>query len=158
MDFRRSKNTILPLRKGENDASGANNMNSNSISHPMAGSYQVTSSKPSLVLESAIHMKITIISLQEDCQGSIDALRKVEEMGPVPTASNMVVLPGDLVVFDPSVISNLCDAHRQGYCQGPSSAIKMSTACTVLLADVGEQDEHGAPLKESAKVYTMSVA
>lgn len=118
-------------------------------------SYRITSTKQSLlVLEFEDSMKITILTLAEDCRGSIDALRKVEEADVVPTASNMVVIPGDLVVFDASVLSNLCDTHRQGYQGMPNGAKskKMTTACTVLLADVGEQDEHGVPLKESAKV------
>lgn len=119
--------------------------------------YQITSTKPSLlVLESPSgdNMKITILTLDGDCQGSIDALRKVEDAAVVPSSSNMVVIPGDLVVFDASVFSNLCNSHRQGH-QGLANGAegsKMTTACTVLLADVGEQDEHGVPLKESAKV------
>jgi hypothetical protein len=58
-----------------------------------------------------------------------------------------VVLPGDLVVFETSVLAQLVDAHRQS-----NLTSSVSTACTVLLADVGEQDEHGVPLKESSKV------
>ena len=119
-------------------------------------SYQVVStSKPNvMVLESEDAMQITVLTLDEDCQGSIDALRKVEETAVVPASSNMVVIPGDLVVFDTSVFSRLCDTHRQGYQGLPNGAksVKMMSACTVLLTDVGEQDEHGVPLKESAKV------
>lgn len=129
----------------ENDANKSNSSNSNAPTSggSMNQSYNVASSKPNLlILESGTFMKISVLTLPDDSQGSIDALRKVEEMGIVPPASNLVVLPGDLVVFDSSVISNLCDTHRQG----------QKAACTVLLTDVGEQDEQGAPLKESAKV------
>jgi hypothetical protein len=45
------------------------------------------------------------------------------------------------VVFEASAIQKLVDTHRQG----------SQTACTMLLADVAEEDEHGVPLKESAK-------
>ncbi|CAB9512992.1 Translation initiation factor [Seminavis robusta] len=130
-----------------------NNENTNSGScadDTMTGSYRISSSKPNVVvMESNSHMKITILTLQEECEGSIDAVRQVETIGAVPKASNMMVLPGDLVVFDPSVISNICDTHRQ---EG------IPTVCTVLLADVGEQDEHGAPLKESAKAKKGGLA
>jgi len=125
---------------------------------PLAGSYQITGSKPHLVLESTKDaMKITVLVVPEDCQGSIGALRQVEEAAIVPDSSNMVVLPGDLVVFGKSVLCDLCDKHRQGGEITPSlRALRkgetIKTACTVLLTDVGEQDEHGVPLKESAKV------
>ena len=136
----------------ENDANASNSATKDN-NNRLAGSYQMTTSKPYIVLESeTTNMKITILPLHDDCEGSIDALRKVEEAGVVPDTSHMVVMPGDLVVFDTSVLCNLCDTHRQGYHQGG-----ISTACTVLLADVGEQDEHGVPLKESAKVGTISV-
>jgi NDP-sugar pyrophosphorylase family protein len=119
------------------------------------GCYQILSRKPHLVLGSEDKLKkITLLQLDEDCHGSIDALRKVEETAVIAPSSNMVVIPGDLVVFDVTVFSKLCDKHRRGY-QGPtkgSKSSKLSTACTILLNDVGEQDEHGVPLKESAKV------
>jgi len=123
---------------------------------PLTGSYRITSSKPYLVLESEMAMKITFLSTADDCQGSIDALRKVEEAGVVNSSSNMMVVPGDLMVFDTSVLSNVCDTHREG-CAGGSTKEGVSTACTVLLTDVGEQDEHGVPLKESAKVLAYQV-
>jgi NDP-sugar pyrophosphorylase family protein len=124
--------------------------------------YKISSTKPNLVLESLAGdekglMKITILTLDADCQGSIDALRQVEDAAVVPASSNMVVIPGDLVVFDASAFSDLCNTHRKGY-QGVSNgakSIKITTACTVLLVDVGEQDEHGLPLKESAKVSLL---
>ena len=137
------------LKDDENDANSAN------ISESMAGNYRMTATKPNIVLESET-MKITILNANEGCQGSIDALRKVEEAHVVPDTSHMVVVPGDLVVFDTSVLCNLCDIHREGYYQRAGGDKKskdaISTACTVLLTDMGEQDEQGIPLKESAKV------
>lgn len=117
------------------------------------GKFEITSNKP-LALESEDRLKkISILTLSEDCQGSIAALRAVEDAAVVPAASNIVVIPGDLVVFDASILSNLCDTHRQGYQGIPNGAksTKLNSACSVLLTDSGEQDEHGLPLKESAK-------
>ena len=52
-----------------------------------------------------------------------------------------MVFPGDLVVFDHvATIEKLVHAHRLGKRDKTASA-----ACTMQLADVGEQDEHGAP-------------
>jgi hypothetical protein len=150
----------LLVQDDENDAEAANSKSSNSVGKedPILGTYQIIQSKPHLVLESNVSMKITVLPLHENCSGSIEALRKVEEAAIVPSTSNMVVLPGDLVVLEISVLRNLCDTHRQGY-QGSPSRTNASadtyipTACSVLLADVGEVDEHGVPLKESAKVW-----
>jgi hypothetical protein len=52
----------------------------------------------------------------------------------------MVVVPGDLVVLKKNI--NLDALIRSDD----------ESACTALLVDVGEMDEHGVPLKESAKV------
>ena len=91
-------------------------------------------------------MKVTLYSLSDDCAGSVEALRQVNDV--VSPNSNLVVLPGDLVMMETSVLTQLVNAHRQSNLP-PNN---MSTACTMLLADVGEQDENGVPLKESSKV------
>lgn len=91
-------------------------------------------------------MKVTLFSLSVNCSGSAEALRQVDDL--VPQKSNIVVLPGDLVVMETSVLTQLVKAHRQSNLP-PNN---MSTAVTMILADVGEQDEHGVPLKESSKV------
>jgi NDP-sugar pyrophosphorylase family protein len=91
-------------------------------------------------------MKVTLLTLSQDCTGSAEALRKASEL--ISEKSNMVVMPGDLVVMETSVLSNLMNAHRQSNL--PPNYL--STACTMLLANVGEQDENGIPLKESSKV------
>lgn len=102
-------------------------------------------STPNVVMQSD-KLKLTVVRVGEDCQGSAEALRQIEVASVIPASSHIVVFPGDLVVFDTSAIRNLVDTHRQGLFK-----TNTMTACTMLLADVGEEDEHGAPLKESSK-------
>mmetsp|Transcript_7856 Transcript_7856/g.18930 ORF Transcript_7856/g.18930 Transcript_7856/m.18930 type:complete len:486 (-) Transcript_7856:199-1656(-) len=83
--------------------------------------------------------KITLLKLSEDCFGSADALRQVEAKNIVHPKTRVVVIPGDLVILKRDL--NLDAIVR------PSN----DSACTTLLVDVGEVDEHGVPLKESAK-------
>lgn len=91
-------------------------------------------------------LQVTLHQLSEMCAGSAEALKTVEEASLIPATSHLVVLPGDLVVMKPSVLTQLAHAHRQG------NLSTNNAACTIVLADTGEQDEHGVPLKESAKV------
>lgn len=88
---------------------------------------------------------ITVIKIGDDCFGSIDALRKLEQEKVVPESCHMIVLPGDLVVLQPQQFLALLQPSQD-----------KEAACTTLLVDVGEQDEHGIPLKESAKVRSLS--
>jgi translation initiation factor eIF-2B subunit gamma len=111
--------------------------------------------------KTASKKKLTIVNIagKEPCSGSVEAIRRVEELQLIPSKSNLIVLPGDLVILD--AVENENKAHgssasnplvqlalthqkgSNGYC---------SAACTVLLSDVGEVDEQsGLPLKESAK-------
>jgi NDP-sugar pyrophosphorylase family protein len=103
--------------------------------------FRQVASTPNLVVESiSTKMKVSVLLLGE-CPGSVEVLRQVEGAQVIPKSSNIVVFPGDLVVFEASAIQKLVDTHRRG----------PTTACTMLLADVAEEDEHGVPLKESAK-------
>ena len=95
-------------------------------------------------------MEVTIHILSDECAGSGEALRQID--GVISSKSHVVVLPGDLLVFETSVLTQLVDAHRQ------SNLTSVSTACTMLLTDVGERDEHGVPLKESSKVRSFQKA
>lgn len=88
----------------------------------------------------ATAQKITVLKLSEDCFGSADGLRQVEAKKIVHPKTRVVVIPGDLVILKGDL--NLDDLIR------PSN----DPACAALLVDVGEADEHGMPLKESAKV------
>ena len=111
---------------------------------------------------SSTSMDISIISLDANCGGSADAIRHLSSVGAVPGRSHLVVMAGDLILGsslgDGSPLRLLADAHRRG--QEPSEAgacasIFSPTACTLLLSDVGEEDENGVPLKESAKVSEL---
>lgn len=144
-----------------------------SFSHPMAflrkpssGTSNNNNHKSSSSSSSSF-FKVTVVPVSEDCAGSAEALKQLELLDSsnasapsspssgklllLPSTSHVVVLPGDLVVLDPKALIQLVDAHRQGNIL-PSSKQHRHSAVTMLLADVGEQDEHGIPLKESAKV------
>lgn len=86
--------------------------------------------------------KITLLKLSEECFGSADALRQVEAKKIVHVKTRIVVIPGDLVILKRDI--NLDALIR------PSD----DDACTTLLVDVGEVDDNGVPLKESAKVLS----
>ena len=92
------------------------------------------------IFESSKNQKITLVKLGEECFGSIDALRQVETSDVIDSQSRVVVFPGDLVFL------------KKDLDLGPLLRLDTDSACTALLVDVGEVDEHGVPLKESAKV------
>lgn len=85
--------------------------------------------------------RIHLVKLSEDCYGSIDALRIIEETKLIHPETRIVVFPGDLVILKKN--TEFLDALIR-----PASD---DVACTTMLVDVLEQDEHGLPLKESAK-------
>ncbi|OEU17741.1 putative nucleotide-diphospho-sugar transferase [Fragilariopsis cylindrus CCMP1102] len=85
--------------------------------------------------------KIYVVKLSEDCYGSVDVLRIVEETKLIDPETRIVVFPGDLVILKKN--TGLLEPLIR-----PSST---EVACTAMLVDVLEQDEHGLPLKESAK-------
>jgi NDP-sugar pyrophosphorylase family protein len=91
------------------------------------------------------NMNITVVDLKTECSSSMEALRRVEAAGVVSERSNLFVVSGDLVMLDLQPIREMLHRHRMSESAAPVAA------CTVLLTDVGEVDEHGHPLKESAK-------
>jgi hypothetical protein len=102
-------------------------------------------------------MDISIVTLDANCGGSADAIRHLSNSGAVPVNSHLVVIPGDLVLAsslgDGGSLRLLADAHRRGqqFMEGAVASFA-PPACTLLLSDVGDEDENGMPLKESAKV------
>ena len=102
-------------------------------------------------------MDISIVTLGVNCGGSADAVRHLSSAGAVPANSHLVVLPGDLVLAsslgDGTSLRLLADAHRRGQQEREGAPASFAPpACTLLLSDVGDEDENGIPLKESAKV------
>ena len=84
--------------------------------------------------------RISILKLDEDCFGPVHAIRQVEEASLVHPSSRLVVFPGDLVLLHKDYdLSSLIRPEED-------------SSCVVSLVDVGEVDENGVPLKESAKV------
>ena len=89
---------------------------------------------------------ITVVKLGTHRFGPVDVLREIEEKQIIHPSTRIVVFPGDLVFLDKNVMD--LDALLR-----PPTA----SDCIVLLVDVGEVDENGVPLKESAKVRTCIV-
>jgi NDP-sugar pyrophosphorylase family protein len=85
--------------------------------------------------------KIYVIKLSGDCFGPIDALRQIEKTETIHPSTRIVVFPGDLVIL-----------NNKNVDMDPLIRPSSESACTVVLVDVLEQDEHGHVLKESAKV------
>ena len=97
-------------------------------------------------------LQVTFISLPLTCAGSAEALVFLSESLPNTFSSSppLLVMPGDLILEpSSSVLANLANAHRRGL---------PMVATTVLLSDIGEEDENGLPLKESSKVRTYTYA
>jgi NDP-sugar pyrophosphorylase family protein len=92
------------------------------------------------------HLSIEIFQLPDDCSGSMQALRCLEMNSMFSPSSHIIVIPGDLVLTDTEVLEKLANAHRNGNLQDDDKV-----GCTMLFSHVGEEDEHGIPLKESAK-------
>ena len=123
--------------------------------------------------------QLKVVQLPSECNGSADALRFISsltqqcdmddaspgtddnignESSIIPSESHVLVMPGDLILYgnlcseeDGDTLAALVDEHRRNHRlgkigEGPPLAL------TLALTDVGESDENGAPLKESAKV------
>lgn len=97
-------------------------------------------------------LQVTLHQLSETCAGSAEALKDVEEASIISPTSHLVVMPGDLVIMEPTVLKHLAHSHRQG------NLLPLKAACTMILVDVGEQDENGVPLKESSKAKKGGLA
>lgn len=105
-------------------------------------------------------MDIIMVRMQSDCSGSADAFRFIDKQGIVPVNSHLIVLPSDLVLYGhlssnelngTNALSSLVDMHRREFRDSKEKG-GMPLAMSMILSDVGEEDENGVPLKESAKV------
>jgi NDP-sugar pyrophosphorylase family protein len=105
---------------------------------------QIASKTSDTTLATKEGQTITILSLSESNAGSADAIRKIEEEKLVAESAHLIVVPGDLVVLNQSAI--------EPFLRPPSDE---TSACSAVLVDVAEHDEHGIPLKESAKVCSL---
>jgi NDP-sugar pyrophosphorylase family protein len=88
-----------------------------------------------------LSLNITFIRMKDDCQGSAEALRHIESTNVISPQSYIIVFPGDAVILEEDGISRLARVYRE----------RKRVACAMLLTDEGQVDEHGVPLKESAK-------
>lgn len=107
---------------------------------------------------------ISIVHLSADSVGSADAVRYLATLNTtsgtaanrkplLPLTSNVLLLTADLVLEGKGLLGLLADAHRRGSVIGScSNGTAAVASITMLLSDVGEEDENGVPLKESAKV------
>jgi hypothetical protein len=125
-----------------------NNNNNNNKSNNNASSTAATNKSCwELKSETKPGQRIYLVKLSEDCYGSVDVLRIVEETKLIDPETRIVVFPGDLVILKKNL--GLLEPLIR-----PSST---EVACTAMLVDVLEQDEHGLPLKESAKVRKREI-
>ncbi len=127
-------------------------------------------------LTTSKRLKVTLIPVPEDCGGSAEAVRWIEQQQRLqqdqpngriflPRSSHLLIIPGDLVLLDSKLLRQMVDEHVQQHIRAGAVNINQfegalvpppAPACTMLLVNVGELDEHGIPLKESAKVRTNS--
>jgi len=87
--------------------------------------------------------KISIVTVDERCEGSAEALRVVASSNLLGADSNVVVIPGDLILEGKGALGNLCDVHRRN-----------ANGCTILMSDSSQQDDSSNNefnLKESFK-------
>jgi hypothetical protein len=126
--------------------------------------------------------QLDMVHLNSQCVGSADALRFISLLEKdsgvtsnkrrrpplLPRKSNVILMPGDLVLEGGGLLGVLADAHRRNSCvrtssssSKPSGNVAASASMgsiTMLVSDVGEDDESGLPLKESAKVRVLSLS
>ena len=120
--------------------------------------------------------QIDMVHLSPECIGSADALRYLSMMQQhmstpddihipkttwtwlLPRKSNVILLPGDLVLQGKGLLGVLADAHRRNVCLNTMRSVSIGSV-TMLLSDVGENDEStNLPLKELAKHKKGSLA
>ena len=108
-------------------------------------------------------VEISLVTLLKKVGGSADALRCISSARFISEKSHVMVLPADLVTYgqlsskggpEADALGCLADVHRREYRVGLKNGIPL--AVSLMLADVGEEDTNGIPLKESAKVSKIA--
>ncbi len=96
---------------------------------------------------------VTLHSLPAHSGGSADALRSLCGLkGVVPKSHHLLLVPADLVLESPQALVGLCETHRSVPKGGGEGMFeKGGSSVTMLLSDVGAEDEHMVPVKESKK-------
>lgn len=142
--------------------------NKDGLSKPQSHSVNGTSPGEThplpLTVLSSKKMKLTLLQLSAPCSGAAGALRQVEAQGIIPPSSHVLVVPGDLVMAlnssQQQPLRDFIHMHRTGSSAWRENQQQLDrnqtsslppVACSVLLSNVGQVDEHGRPLKESAK-------
>jgi hypothetical protein len=108
-----------------------------------ASSETAAASSPS---SSPLHLH----TLSSACSGTASAVRHLSSLPSpespssplVPPSHHLLVLPADVLLEDPATLPRLCNDHLSA---------DPKAAATVLLRDVGAEDEEGRPIKESKK-------
>jgi len=109
-------------------------------------------------------MDLSIMAMPSDCAGSADAIRVIQRQGAISDSSHVMVMPADLILYPKiccddqhsNALGALADVHRREYRVGLKKEVPL--AMSMLLADVGEEDENGIPLKESSKAKKGGIA
>jgi len=148
------------------------------VTGPMGPTNNTTNKTASSTTPRQPPFTISLVHLKSShCVGSADALRYLSSLMMkqndkdmnhkkylLPQNSNILLMAADIVLEGRGILGLLAEAHRRGRVIGGSSnttpthtATCNSTtfaisSITMLLSDVGEEDENGIPLKESAKV------
>jgi len=98
---------------------------------------------------------LKIMYLTPKAGGSADALREVKEANKIPASHHVLLFSADLILESPSGIASLATHHTLACTQpDPTSDFAMNAtngAITMLLADVGVEDDEHKPVKESKK-------
>lgn len=136
-------------------------------------------------------MTMVVVQMEDSVNGSAEAVRsvsqtKVGESWILPRSSHVLILPGDLILYHPQMISEneteridtthegaliqLANLHRStaqmmkvvGGCASSTKSsdvrVPPPAAMTILLTNVGDECENGLPLKESTKAKKGGLA
>ncbi|GMI05670.1 hypothetical protein TrRE_jg10724 [Triparma retinervis] len=96
------------------------------------------------------HPGVPFAELPVTSNGSADALRFCKSSSRVPPHHHLMLLPSDLILESPSSLIGLYTTHLNAFNE-VSPCTQACGGLTMLLADVGMEDEQNKPVKESKK-------